>query len=335
MPAARRALAFFERSKRHSFSWSLRGGFNPASVARGDLQMKLAPVVDAYTPASIALRPGQIEDAAACGTICYEAFKAIASQHNFPPDFPSAEVATGLMTSLLSSPDVRSTVAEADGRVVGSNFLWKYMPVAAIGPITVDPEMQNASVGRRLMDDALEHARDARFSTVRLVQAAYHNRSLSLYTKLGFVVREPLVTLQGQALGVSLPGHAVRSAGRNDIGACTRLCVRVHGHARRHELRDAIRQGTATIVERAGRITGYATAVGFFGHAVAESNDDLKALIGATQSFAGPGFLLPSRNAEVFGWCLERGLRVVQPMTLMTMGLYNKPAGVFLPSILY
>jgi hypothetical protein len=34
-------------------------------------------------------------------------------------------------------------------------------------------------------------------------------------------------------------------------------------------------------------------------------------------------------------WCLGRGLRVTQPLTLMTMGLYNEPAGAYLPSILY
>jgi hypothetical protein len=75
--------------------------------------------------------------------------------------------------------------------------------------------------------------------------------------------------------------------------------------------------------------------IGFFGHAVAETNEDIKALIAAAPSFAGPGFLLPTRNAELFRWCLERKLRVVQPMTLMSLGLYNEPAGAFLPSILY
>jgi hypothetical protein len=35
------------------------------------------------------LRPGTPEDAAACGAICFGAFKSIASEHNFPWDFPS------------------------------------------------------------------------------------------------------------------------------------------------------------------------------------------------------------------------------------------------------
>ena len=66
-----------------------------------------------------------------------------------------------------------------------------------------------------------------------------------------------------------------------------------------------------------------------------ESNAELKALIGAASAFVGPGFLLPTRNGELFRWCLAHGLRVVQPMTLMSLGLYHEPQGAFLPSILY
>jgi hypothetical protein len=109
----------------------------------------------------------------------------------------------------------------------------------------------------------------------------------------------------------------------------------VHGHDRGPELLDAVKQGSATVVEHGGRVTGYATLIGFFGHAVGESNEELKALIGAAPAFPGPGFLLPTRNSDLLRWCLKVGLRVVQPMTLMSIGLYNEPRGAFLPSILY
>lgn len=36
----------------------------------------------------LTLRAGKADDAEGCGSICYEAFKAIAGQHNFPPTFP-------------------------------------------------------------------------------------------------------------------------------------------------------------------------------------------------------------------------------------------------------
>jgi GNAT superfamily N-acetyltransferase len=285
--------------------------------------------------ADLRLRAGRAEDADTCGSICYGAFKAIADRHNFPPDFPSPEIAGGLLAALLAREDVYSVVAEADGRVVGSNFLWENGTIAGVGPITIDPVAQNAAVGRRLMEDVLRRAKERNIVGVRLVQAAYHGRSLSLYTKLGFDTREPLSNLQGPAIEEQIPGYTVRSATEKDVDACNKLCLRVHGHHRGPELLEAMGQGSANVVEHGGRITGYTTGIGFFGHTVGESNEDLKALIGAAPEFPGPGFLLPTRNSEVLRWCLQRGLRVVQPLTLMSVGLYNEPAGAFIPSILY
>ena len=284
---------------------------------------------------NIKLRAGKPDDAATCGTICYEAFNRIADQHNFPHDFPNLEVATGLLTELLSRGDIYSVVAEVDDRVVGSNFLWESAAVAGVGPITVDPNVQNVAVGRQLMERVMRRAKDHSFAGVRLVQAAYHNRSLSLYTKLGFDTREPLSTIQGPPVGLTLQGYDVRPANESDLASCNKLSFKIHGLERGAELLEAIKQDAATVVEHDGRITGYATMIGFFGHAVGESNEDLKALIGAAPAFPGPGFLLPTRNSELLRWCLENGLRVVQPMTLMSTGLYNEPAGVFLPSVVF
>jgi N-acetylglutamate synthase-like GNAT family acetyltransferase len=267
--------------------------------------------------------------------ICYEAFKAISEKHAFPEDFPSPEVAIGLIAHMLSRSDIYAVVAESEGRVIGSNFLWEGDAVAGVGPITVEPDVQNGAVGRQLMEAVLQRADEQGIAAVRLVQAAYHARSLSLYTKLGFVCREPLAAIQGQPLGSALPERAVRAAAESDLDAANELCRRVHGQDRAGELRDAVRQGAATVVEHDGRITGYTTGIGFFGHAVGESTDDVKALIAAAPSFPGPGFLLPMRNADLFRWCLEHGLRVVQPMTLMSIGPYQEPQGAFLPSILY
>jgi hypothetical protein len=141
--------------------------------------------------------------------------------------------------------------------------------------------------------------------------------------------------MQGPPVGSAIDGCVVRAAGLGDLDAANRVCERVHGHSRSGELADAIGKGTALVVVRQGRITAYTTGLAFFGHAVGESNPDLQALIGAAHGFGGPGILVPTRNAELFRWCLEKGLRVVQPMTLMSIGLYNEPAGAYLPSVLY
>jgi hypothetical protein len=120
-----------------------------------------------------------------------------------------------------------------------------------------------------------------------------------------------------------------------DLAACKKICLQIHGFDRLGELRDAIEQKTAAVVEHLGCITGYTTGIAFFGHSVALTNQDLMALIGAATEFGGPGFLLPTRNHEAFKWCLEGGLRLVFQMTLMTVGLYNDPAGAYMPSVLY
>src|SRR6201998_4366642 len=283
----------------------------------------------------IKLREGRLADARACGAIVYAAFKTIAEEHNFPPDFPNPESAVMVLSFLLASPGFYKVVAELDGRAAGSNFLDERNPIAGIGPITVDPAVQNRAIGRRLMQAVMERTAAREFPGVRLVQAAYHCRSLSLYTKLGFESREPLSVFQGAALKLSISGYAVRSARESDLEECARLCTRVHGHNRTGEMRDALRPGHAAVVERAGRITGYTSAIAFFGHTVGETNEDLKALICAAESFGGPGFLVPTRNSDLMRWCLNNGLRIVQPMTLMTVGLYNEPTGAYLPSVLY
>jgi hypothetical protein len=40
-------------------------------------------------------------------------------------------------------------------------------------------------------------------------------------------------------------------------------------------------------------------------------------------------------NGELFRWCLANRLRLVHQMSPMTTGLYNEPAGAFLPSVAY
>jgi predicted N-acetyltransferase YhbS len=283
----------------------------------------------------VKLRPGGPEDAEACGRICFDAFGAIAGRHNFPSDFPAPEIAAGLASMLLGHPRVYSVVAEANGKVVGSNFLDERSAIPGVGPITVDPAVQDKGVGRILMQDVMRRAVDRGAPGIRLLQAAYHGRSLSLYAKLGFQVRDLLACMQGTPPKGEISGYRVRSATVADVEACSAVCRRVHGHDRDGEVHDALAHGTALVVEHDGRISGYATDLAFFAHAVGESNEDLKALIMAAGAFGGPGILVPATNAELFRWCLERGLTVVQAMTLMTVGLYTPPLGAYLPSISY
>jgi len=284
---------------------------------------------------ALRIRRATAQDAETCGRICYEAFATVNGQHGFPPDLPAPEAGVGVLGMMFSHPGYYCVVAEADGRILGSNCLDERSAIAGVGPITVDPDVQNRNVGRQLMQAVMDRGRERGFPGIRLLQSAFHNRSLSLYTKLGFDAREPMSIMQGPPIKKTVEGCAVRTAQLGDLEAANRICEMVHGHNRSGELRDAIGQGTAVVVERHGRITGYASSLAFFGHAVGESNLDLQALIASADSFGGPGILVPTRNSPLFRWCLENGLRVVYPMTLMTIGLYNEPVGAYLPSVLY
>jgi predicted N-acetyltransferase YhbS len=281
----------------------------------------------------LTIRPATPADAAECGRICFEAFRKINTDHGFPPDFGGPEHSIGMLTVLFAHPGFHCVVAEDSGRLVGSNCLDERSSVCGLGPITVDPAAQNHGAGAALMRALLVRA-ESRKAPVRLLQAAFHNRSLSLYTKLGFDAREPISVMQGPPPRVRIDGITVRPALGEDLDACNAVCRTVHGHDRGGETHEAIQLGTAVVAEQEGRVTAYSTLLGFTGHSVAETTSGLQALITSAAEFSGPGILVPTRNAELFRWCLAQGLRVVEPMTLMSMGFYREPAGAWMPSIL-
>lgn len=287
------------------------------------------------TTTEVRIREAVDADWEEAGRICYEAFATLADQHGFPHDFPTVAAASDPIRWLINHPRIYGVVAEKDGRVIGSNFLDERGTIAAIGPISVDPTCQDHHVGRMLMEAVLARAHADRAAGVRLLQIAYHNRSLSLYAKLGMEVRGAFAAMHGSPIRERMPGYDVRPAVPDDEFACNSLCLRVHGHTRDGELREAIEAGTARVVERLGRITGYTTKINYFAHSVAETNDDLRALICEAEDFGTPGFLVPLANNDLFRWCLDRGLRVFFVLNMMTLGLYQEPEGAYMPSVGY
>jgi hypothetical protein len=174
---------------------------------------------------------------------------------------------------------------------------------------------------------------------IRLVQDAFNTASMSLYTSLGFDIKEPLVRLDGELSGADAGGGAeARPFEEADLDDCRRLSVAVHGFDRTAELEEALVSPLKPFVAaRDGRIVAYATSISFWpaAHGVAESGDDLRALLaGAHRQTGEPlSILFPARDSELFRWALRSGLRVVKPMSLMAMGEYQEPAGAWFPSV--
>ena len=98
----------------------------------------------------------------------------------------------------------------------------------------------------------------------------------------------------------------------------------------------AIDQGVARIaIDNTGCITGYAAGIGFLGHAVAKTNEVLKALVANASTILGHGFFVPGRNYDLLSWLLDAGFRIVWPANLMAVGKYQDRLGSFCPSIAY
>lgn len=285
----------------------------------------------------IQIRLATSADAEECGRIIYEAFKGVAERHDFPPDFPSADAAAQLAHLLINDPAVFGVVAESGGRVVGSNFISEWDSIRGVGPITIDPNVQSRGIGRRLMEAVIERGRGA--AGVRLVQDSFNTASLSLYAGLGFEVKEPLALMEGAPAGEPPAGVEVRPMREEDRGAASELCERAYGFPRAGEIEALAPALRPFVALREGRMVAYATAPNLWslGHAVAEDEEDMRALLtgAATQTGEPLSFLLPTRQAGLFRWCLSRGMRVVKAMTLMATGEYREPRGSYLTSVLY
>ena len=285
------------------------------------------------------IRPITTADAENCGRIMHEAFCSIDDLRKLPRDIPNVELGMQLAQVCINTPEIYGIVAEDEsGKFIGSNFLWEHDAICGVGPITVDPNVQSKGTGRRLMEAVIERGKDA--PGIRLVQGAYNLVSMSLYADLGFEVVEPLVIMEGAPLGKASSNSAeIRPLEEKDLAGCNALCRKVHGFDRANELKQISQMFPSFVAARDGRIVAYTSAPVSWqmNHAVAETTEDLQdLLLGAAAQIGQPlAFLLPTRQAELFRWCLKNGLRTAKPLTLMKMGEYREPEGAFIPSVLY
>jgi GNAT superfamily N-acetyltransferase len=285
----------------------------------------------------LTIRKAEATDAGACGRIIFEAFKDIADRHHFPWDFPSEEVGVQFATMFINHPSIFGVVAEYDNQIVGSNFLDERDPIRGVGPITIDPRVQQRGIGRRLMEAVIERGKGA--AGIRLLQDSFNTASVSLYASLGFDVKEPVLFITGKPKSKPNPEVEVRPLVVEDLNSCAELCTKVHGFDRANDLRDAVQNFKPYVALQNGRIIAYSSAPTFWAlnHGVAENEAALKSLLlGAGAANSEPlAFLLPTRQSSLFRWCLSEGLKVVKPMTLMAMGNYQEPKGSYFPSVLY
>lgn len=274
------------------------------------------------------------------GRIFFESFQEFFDRHRAPADLPSREMAMGAMGMFIERPDFYGVAARSGGELIGSNFYSSTDAVAGVGPITVKSNVQARGVGRALMQNVVDHALANHGPQVRLVQDAINMTSLSLYSSIGFDVREPLILTELKP--APTPDESVRPVTEQDVDTCDGLCREIYKVSRKNELLVALVHGeepgmTPYLREREGRIVGYAVP-GFFGYGVAETNDDLLTILTQALRHLPPGsarWLCPARNTELYRMALRSGARALRCLNLMSIGPYEAPEGTWSPSIAY
>jgi predicted N-acetyltransferase YhbS len=285
---------------------------------------------------AVDLVPARTEHISELGRICYEAFKDVSDKHHFPSDFQSVALGRMIIGMMTASEDVYGVAAMLDGQPAGSNFLLASDEVGGLGPITVEVSAQGNGIGRALMQNVIDHARDAGIERVRLLQDSFNMTSLALYASLGFDTKHPVALMLPAPS--EQPDESVRPVTEADLDAIEELSQRIYRVSRRNEVAANIRSPFRPFLrERAGRVVGY-YSLGIAGHGVAETEDDLLALVREAARQTPPDFhriLCPLTEGSLYRRFLQAGFRNIKVMNLMGIGPYDEPEGVWVPSVLY
>jgi GNAT superfamily N-acetyltransferase len=277
--------------------------------------------------------PAHFEDLA---RICHLAFDSLHERHRVHRDVPSEEVGRLMIGGVLFRPDYVGVTAIEDNRIVGSNFLLLADEVCGVGPITVDPSVQSRGIGKMLMQWVIDEARRRRGPRphVRLYQEALNTTSLSLYTNLGFHWRDAAALMLPRP--ASADDATIRPITADHRVDVDRLSTRHYGFSRANDFsRLLAMQIPGFIRERDGRVVGYQLST-LFGHAAAETNDDLLALASHTARHVPPPaavVIVPMHQAALFRAALDAGFTVAKLLNYMSLESFAMPAGPSLPSI--
>lgn len=216
------------------------------------------------------------------------------------------------------------------GRVVGS-AMWFPMgeDFASIGMVITSPRLQDHGAGNWLMGHILGRVGN-RGKVLNATRAAYR-----LYLSLGFM---PLATVhQHNGVVGSLPAFArrARPLRPEDAAAVHALDTGAIGAPRRALLDRLLQLAAGTVIERDGRVTGFALCRKFgrghvVGPVVAETEEDAIALIGPhAEAMAGHFLRVDTRQPEgpLRDFLVAAGLRHYDTVTRMGLGPVLQPTG--------
>ena len=214
---------------------------------------------------------------------------------------------------------------ETDGGLAATALWWPYENgFASFGMIIVAPALQGRGIGRRLMDELLRQA-DGRAVVLNSTR-----EGLRLYEQLGFVAYGQVN--QHQAVLAAAPPKSpangvVRRLRPEDIAQIRDLDCRASGMGRARLLDALFAVGQVAVIEREGRVQGYACVRPFgrgvvVGPVVARDAMDAKALVATLAADHRGSFVridVPATSG-LSPWLEEIGLPHVDEVVSMARG---------------
>jgi GNAT superfamily N-acetyltransferase len=216
-------------------------------------------------------------------------------------------------------------VLERAGEVIGTAMWWNYGPAhASAGMIIVTATVQGGGYGSRLFDGVLE-ATDRRNVLLNSTE-----EGLTLYKRRGFTAWGTVLQHQGLLTVAVTPDscNGIRPATVSDLAAIQALDEQATGFPRPSMVAALADVGDVVVIDRGGRVVGYAIARRWgrgyvIGPVAAESAQDAQRLILAQLSNLHGQFVRIDVYAEhgLGGWLESMGIERVGGATAMVKGL--------------
>lgn len=123
-------------------------------------------------------------------------------------------------------------VAEADGAIVGSNFVADWGSFGFFGPLTVRPDLWNRGVGQALLGPTMDLFAQRGVREAGLFTFPHSIKHVALYQKFGFWPRFLTPVLAKDVVAHEMPFEKFSSLGEEDgeqaLAACRELTGAVH-----------------------------------------------------------------------------------------------------------